>query len=44
MIKKWRLDRGKEYSLKKLAKFIDNLRQAVELTILYNLEQDGTFK
>ena len=44
MIKKWHLNRGKEYSLKKLAKFIDNLGQAVELTILYNPEQDSTSK
>ena len=34
----------KEYSLKKLAKLVDNLGQIVELTTLYNLEQDGTSK
>jgi len=38
------MDRGKEYSLKKLAKLADNLGQVVELTTLYNLEQDGTSK
>jgi len=38
------MDGGKEYSLKKLAKPIDNLGQVVELTILYNLEQDSTSK
>ena len=38
------MDRGKEYSLKKLAELANNLRQVVELTILYNLEQDGIFK
>jgi len=32
------MDRGKEYSLKKLAELIDNLGQVVELIILYNLE------
>ena len=38
------MDGGKEYSLKKLAKLIDNLGQVIEFTTLYNLEQDGTFK
>ena len=38
------MDRGKKYSLKKLAKLANNLRQIVELTILYNLKQDSTFK
>jgi len=38
------MDRGKEYSLKKLAKLADNPGQVVKLTILYNLEQDSTFK
>ena len=38
------MDGGKEYSLKKLAKLADNLKQIVKLTILYNLKQDGTFK
>jgi hypothetical protein len=38
------MDGGKEYSLKKLAELTDNLGQVVELTILYNLEQDGTSK
>jgi len=35
------MDRGKEYSLKKLAKLADNLRRVVELITLYNLEQDS---
>ena len=38
------MDGGKEYSLKKLARLTDNLRQIIELTTLYNLEQDGTSK
>ena len=38
------MDGGKEYSLKKLAEFIDNLRQVVKFTTPYNLKQDGTFK
>ena len=38
------MDRGKEYSLKKLVKLTDNLKQVVEFTTLYNLEQDSTFK
>ena len=44
VIKKWRMDRGKEYSLKKLAELTDNLKQVIELTTLYNLEQDSTSK
>ena len=32
------MDGGKEYSLKKLAKFIDDLGQVIEFTMLYNLE------
>ena len=44
VIKKWRIDGGKEYSLKKLAELTDNLKQVVELITPYNLEQDGTFK
>ena len=35
------MDRGKEYSLKKLAKLADNLRRVVELITLYNIEQDS---
>ena len=38
VIKKWRINRGKEYSLKKLVKLTDNLRQVVEFTTLYNLK------
>ena len=38
------MDGGKEYSLKKLAKRIDNLRQIIEFIILYNLKQDSTSK
>ena len=38
------MDRGKKYSLKKLAKLANNLGQVVKLTILYNLEQNGTSK
>ena len=38
------MDGGKEYSLKKLAKFADNLKQIVEFTTPYNLKQDGTSK
>ena len=38
------MDGGKEYSLKKLAELVDNLKQVVELTTPYNLEQDSTFK
>ena len=38
------MDGGREYSPKKLAKLADNLGQVVELTIPYNLEQDGTSK
>ena len=38
------MDGGKEYNLKKLAKLINNLKQVIELTILYNLEQDNTSK
>ena len=44
VIKKWHIDGGKEYSLKKLVKFIDNLEQVVKFTILYNLKQDSIFK
>jgi hypothetical protein len=36
------MDRGKEYSPNRLAKLAKDLGQVVELTILYNLEQDGT--
>ena len=36
------MDRGKEYSPKRLADLTDNLGQIVELTTLYNLEQDST--
>ena len=32
------MDGGKEYSLKKLAELVDNLKQVVELTTPYNLE------
>ena len=38
VIKKWCMDGGEEYSLKKLAKLADNLGQVVKLTTLYNLE------
>jgi hypothetical protein len=38
------MDRGKEYSLKRLAQLADNLGQIIELTTPYNLEQDGTSK
>ena len=38
------MDRGKEYSPKKLAKLVDNLGQIIELITLYNLKQDGTSK
>ena len=34
----------KKYSLKELAKFINNLKQVIELTTLYNLKQDGISK
>ena len=44
VIKKWHIDGGKEYSLKKLAELTDNLKQIVKFTTPYNLEQDGTFK
>ena len=39
VIKKWHIDGGKKYSLKKLAELADNLRQIIEFTMLYNLEQ-----
>ena len=42
IIKKWRINGGKEYSLKKLAGLANNLGQVIKLTILYNLEQDST--
>jgi hypothetical protein len=32
------MDRGKEYSLKKLIKLVEELRQIVKMTTLYNLE------
>ena len=42
VIKKWRMDRGKEYSLKRLADLADDLGHIVELTTPYNPEQDST--
>jgi hypothetical protein len=36
------MNRGKEYSLNKLSKLAEDLGQIVELTTLYNPEQDGT--
>jgi len=38
VIKKWRINGGKEYSLKKLAELINDLGQVVKLTTPYNLE------
>jgi len=32
------MDRGKEYSLKKLAKLVDDLGQVIELTMPYKLK------
>ena len=37
VIKKWRINGGKEYSLKKLAELINDLRQVIKFTMLYNL-------
>lgn len=42
IIKKWRMDGGKEYSPKKLTELAEELGQIVEMTTPYNLEQDGT--
>ena len=42
VIKKWRMDGGKEYSPKKLAELAEDLGQVVELTTPYSPEQDGT--
>jgi hypothetical protein len=38
VIKKWRMDGGKEYSPKKLTKLAEELGQIVEMTTPYNLE------
>jgi hypothetical protein len=42
VIKKWRMDGSKEYSLNKLADLTVDLGQVVELTTPYSPEQDGT--
>ena len=42
VVRKWRIDRGKEYSPKRLADLVDDLGQIVELTTPYNPEQDST--
>ena len=42
VVRKWRIDGGKEYSPKRLADLVDDLGQIVELTTPYNPEQDGT--
>ena len=42
VVRKWCIDRGKEYSPKRLADLTDDLGQIVELTTPYNLEQDST--
>ena len=44
IVKKWRMDGGKEYSPNRLAKLAKNLGQIIELTTPYNLEQDSTSK
>ena len=44
VIKKWRMDGGKEYSPTKLTDLADDLGQVVKLTTLYNPEQDGTLE
>ena len=36
IIKKWRINSGKEYSPKKLIKLAENLGQVIELIIFYN--------
>jgi len=38
VIKKWYMDGGKKYSLKKLVELVDNLGQIIEFIILYNLK------
>jgi hypothetical protein len=38
------MDEGKEYSLNKLSELAKDLGQIVELTILYNPEQDSTLE
>ena len=42
IVRKWRMDGGKEYSPKRLADLVDDLGQIVELTTPYNPEPDGT--
>ena len=42
IMKKWRMDGGKEYSPNKLATLAEDLGQVVELTTPYTPEQDGT--
>ena len=44
IIKKWRINGGKKYSLKKLAKFADDLKQIIKLITLYNPEKNNPFK
>jgi hypothetical protein len=44
VVKKWCIDKGKEYSLNKLSELAKDLGQIVELTTLYNPEQDGTLE
>jgi len=43
-IQEWHINRGKEYSPKKLAELVDNLGQVIKLIIPYNLKQDSTSK
>jgi hypothetical protein len=44
VVKKWRINKGKEYSLNKLFELTEDLGQIVELTTPYNPEQDGTLE
>jgi hypothetical protein len=44
VVKKWRMDKKKEYSPNKLSELVKDLGQIVKLTILYNLEQNSTLE